>query len=112
MNGYISLVFPLQPSYRVPEGGRLLYGLGRDAAYAAAERGDIPCLTFGRSKVIPTLAALQQLGWSDDLIARALGMTPEHSEAGPVATEPATASIHALAKGQESPHGTPPVPAA
>lgn len=61
----------------VPEAGRLVYGLGRDASYAAAERGEIPVRRVGRRLVVPTHAALRDLGWSDDLIARALGLEPE-----------------------------------
>lgn len=67
----------------VPEAGRAL-GLGRDAAYAAAERGDIPCLTVGRRKVVPTHAVLKQLGMSDDLIARALGLDTTPAEVIPL----------------------------
>ena len=58
----------------VPEAGRLLWGLGRDASYAAAERGEIPCRTVGRRKVVPTHAALKKLGMSDHLIALTLGL--------------------------------------
>lgn len=85
----------------VPEAGRRLYGIGRDAAYAAAERGEIPCQKVGRRLVVPTHAALQQLGMSDELIARTLGL-PERSEAGPASPAIAFTSIRALAKEQES----------
>lgn len=71
----------------VPEAGRLIYGVGRDAAYAAAERGEIPTRTVGRRKVVPTHAALRELGWSDDLIARALGFDPDGAEARPDRTK-------------------------
>lgn len=60
----------------VPEAGRML-GLGRDAAYAAAERGEIPAITVGRRKVVPTHALLRLVGWPDDLIAQALGVHTE-----------------------------------
>lgn len=36
----------------VPEAGSML-GLGRDAAYAAAKRGEIPTLRFGKRLVVP-----------------------------------------------------------
>ena len=39
----------------VPEAGKLL-GLGKDAAYAAAARGDLPVLRFGRWLRVPTAA--------------------------------------------------------
>jgi hypothetical protein len=67
----------------VPEAGRLLWGIGRDAAYDAAERGEIPARKVGRRLVVPTHAALSALGWSEDLIARALGIDPEHTETAP-----------------------------
>ncbi len=47
----------------VPEAGQLL-GIGRDAAYAAAERGEIPCLRFGRKLVVPVPRLLDLLGAS------------------------------------------------
>jgi len=45
----------------VPEAGQLL-GIGRDAAYAAAERGQIPTLRLGRSLVVPLAKLLTLLG--------------------------------------------------
>ncbi len=41
--------------YTVPEAGRLL-GLGRNAAYDAAKRGDIPTLRIGRRLLVPKIA--------------------------------------------------------
>lgn len=72
--------FPLPPTMPVPELGRLLYGLGRDASYAAAAAGRIPTIRSGRRLVGLTHKALQDLGWSDDLIARALGLPPTPAE--------------------------------
>ena len=43
----------------VVEAGRVL-GLGRSAAYAAASRGQIPTLRFGRKLVVP-VAELERL---------------------------------------------------
>jgi excisionase family DNA binding protein len=43
----------------VVEAGRML-GLGRSAAYAAANRGEIPTLRFGRKLVVP-VAELERL---------------------------------------------------
>ncbi len=40
--------------YTVPEAGRLL-GLGRNAAYDAAKRGDIPTLRIGRRLLVPKI---------------------------------------------------------
>jgi excisionase family DNA binding protein len=42
-------------TYSVPEAGRIL-GIGRDAAYEAARRGEIPLLQIGRLKRVPKLA--------------------------------------------------------
>jgi hypothetical protein len=58
----------------VPEAGRVL-GIGRDAAYAAAARGEIPVLTLGRALRVPVPKLLRLLG---------LDLDPEDSEA-PVA---------------------------
>ena len=78
----------------VPEAGRLLYGIGRDAAYAAAERGEIPVQRVGRTLRVPTHAALKQLGMSDDLVGRVLGITPGRVEVAPARAT--TAEPHAL----------------
>ena len=50
-----------QPAWviSVPEAGRRL-GLGRNAAYAAAARNEIPTLRFGRKLVVP-LPLLEKL---------------------------------------------------
>lgn len=45
----------------VPEAGRAL-GIGRDAAYAAAERGEIPTLRIGRRLVVPVPKLLDLVG--------------------------------------------------
>jgi excisionase family DNA binding protein len=47
--------------YTVPEAGRLL-GLGRNAAYAAAQRGDIPTLRIGRLLLVPRFPFHRMLG--------------------------------------------------
>jgi excisionase family DNA binding protein len=43
----------------VPEAGEKL-GIGRNAAYEAAKRGDLPVVRFGKRLVVP-IAALEQL---------------------------------------------------
>lgn len=45
----------------VGEAGQLL-GLGRAAAYAAAQRGEVPTRRFGRRIVVPVPALLAMLG--------------------------------------------------
>lgn len=54
----------------VPEAGALL-GIGRDAAYAAAHRGEIPTLTYGRRLVVPVRKLLEQLGCTEESEDRA-----------------------------------------
>ena len=44
----------------VPEAGRRL-GIGRNAAYDAAARGEIPVLRFGRRLLVPKVAFNQML---------------------------------------------------
>ncbi len=45
----------------VPEAGEAL-GIGRDAAYAAARRGEIPTLRLGRRVLVPVPLLLRMLG--------------------------------------------------
>jgi hypothetical protein len=40
----------------VPEAGRAYFGLGRNAAYDAARRGDIPSIRIGRLLRVPIAA--------------------------------------------------------
>lgn len=42
-------------TYSVPEAGRMA-GLSRNSAYAAAERGEIPTISFGRLLRVPAAA--------------------------------------------------------
>jgi hypothetical protein len=44
----------------VPEAGRRL-GLGRNASYEAARRGEIPVLKFGKKLVVPIVALARKL---------------------------------------------------
>lgn len=54
----------------VPEAARVL-GIGRDAAYRAAERGEIPTLKLGRRIMVPVprLQAMLGLAVSNDVAA-------------------------------------------
>lgn len=54
--------------YTVPEAGRLL-GLGRNAAYEAAKRGDIPTLRIGRLLLVPKIPFHRMLGITGTLTA-------------------------------------------
>jgi excisionase family DNA binding protein len=61
----VTLMEPTGPkTVSVPEAGTWL-GIGRNAAYAAAERGDIPTIRIGRLLRVPVVALdrlLEQAG--------------------------------------------------
>jgi hypothetical protein len=44
----------------VPEAGRIYFGISANAAYAAANRGDIPFIQVGRLKRVP-IAAMEAM---------------------------------------------------
>jgi hypothetical protein len=45
----------------VPEAGKRYFGLSRNGAYAAAERGDIPTIKIGRLLRVPVRAIERML---------------------------------------------------
>jgi hypothetical protein len=45
----------------VPDAGRLYFGLGRNASYDAAKRGDIIVIKVGRLKRVPIAAMEKRL---------------------------------------------------
>ena len=45
----------------VPDAGREYFGLSRNAAYAAAERGEIPTIRIGRLLRVPVIAMEKML---------------------------------------------------
>jgi hypothetical protein len=45
----------------IPEAGRAYFGLCRNAAYAAAKRGDIPTIRIGKLLRVPVRALEQML---------------------------------------------------
>jgi hypothetical protein len=49
----------------VPEAGRRYFGLSRNAAYAAAERGEIPTIRVGRLLRVPVRAMERKLDAAD-----------------------------------------------
>lgn len=59
----------------VPEAGDIL-GIGRDAAYAAASRGEIPTLRLGRRIVVPVPRLLELIGIRPETEEGAPGRTP------------------------------------
>ena len=48
-----------RPTIPVPEAGERYFGLSRNAAYAAARRGDIPTIRIG-SRVFAVVAAIER----------------------------------------------------
>jgi excisionase family DNA binding protein len=48
-------------TYSVPEAGRIV-GLGKNASYDAARRGELPVLRFGRLLRVPRAALERMLG--------------------------------------------------
>ena len=44
----------------VPDAGRRYFGIGKNAAYQAARRGEIPTIRIGKRLLVP-LAALERL---------------------------------------------------
>ena len=50
-----------EPTISVPRAGALL-GLGRSAAYAAADAGQLPTLRIGRKLRVPTAALRRMVG--------------------------------------------------
>jgi len=56
-----------RPSVSVPVAGAALAGLSKNASYDAAARGElgVPVFSVGRSKRVPSIAVLRQLGLAD-----------------------------------------------
>ncbi len=45
----------------VPAAGRAYFGLGRNASYAAARRGELPTIRIGRALRVPVVALERML---------------------------------------------------
>jgi hypothetical protein len=45
-----------QKTISVPEAGRMYFGLGKNASYAAAHRGEIPMIQIGGRLRVPVMA--------------------------------------------------------
>jgi hypothetical protein len=52
---------PTTLTLSVPEAGRKYFGIGRQAAYAAAARGQLPTIKIGRLLRVPVRALEQML---------------------------------------------------
>src|ERR1051325_7150013 len=61
--------WPMKPDFEqtapktmtVPNAGRIYFGLGRNASYDAAKRGDIPTIKIGRLLRVPVAAMERRL---------------------------------------------------
>ena len=50
-----------KPTASVPDVGKVCFGMGRNAAYDAAARGEIPTIRIGRLLKVPTAALRRML---------------------------------------------------
>jgi hypothetical protein len=55
-----------RPTMPVPAAGKKYYGLGRNASYAAAKRGDIPTIEIGHRKFAIVALIERRLGLLGD----------------------------------------------
>lgn len=51
-----------RPTIPVPDAGKLFFGIGRNAAYAAAKRGDFQTIEVGGRIVVPVAPLAAMLG--------------------------------------------------
>jgi hypothetical protein len=51
-----------RPTIPVPDAGRLFFGIGRNAAYDAAKRGDFETIEIGGRIVVPVAPLAAKLG--------------------------------------------------
>jgi hypothetical protein len=58
--------FPLTVS--VPVYGRVVFGIGRNASYEAARRGDFPVIEIGGLKRVPLRIALKAVAGEGDIV--------------------------------------------
>ena len=49
----------------IPQFGRIVFEIGENSSYAAAERGDIPTIVIGCRKRVPVRVALRRLAGDD-----------------------------------------------
>jgi hypothetical protein len=52
--------------FSIQEAGAMI-GLGRDASYAAADKGEIPTIAIGHIKIVPRIPWLRKLGVEGDI---------------------------------------------
>lgn len=56
----------------VPQFGKLVFEIGENSAYAAAERGDIPTIEMGGKKRVPVRIALRRVAGDDPVLLDAV----------------------------------------
>jgi hypothetical protein len=56
----------------VPEFGKLVFEIGENSSYAAAERGDIPTIEMGGKKRVPVRVGLRRAAGDDPALLDAL----------------------------------------
>jgi hypothetical protein len=76
-----------RPTVTVPQAGMVL-GLGKDAAYECARRGDIPTIRLGRRVVVPTPRLLAMLGVEVPTIEPTRRLDLQGHYAGPLGAVP------------------------
>jgi hypothetical protein len=64
------IALPLTVS--VPQFGKLVFDIGENSSYAAAERGDIPTIEMGGKKRVPVRVALRRLAGDDAVVLESL----------------------------------------
>lgn len=63
---------PLPLTMSVPKFGKLVFEIGENSSYAAAERGDIPTVEMGGKKRVPVRVALRRVAGNDDALLETL----------------------------------------
>ena len=53
----------------VPDAGRIYFGMGKNASYAAAEKGELPVVRIGRRRRVPIRALERMLDQAGARIA-------------------------------------------
>ena len=87
--------------YTVPEAGRLL-GLGRNTAYEAAKRGEIPTIRMGRLLRVPKAALLKLVGVEPPGVGIPLGANETADDADEDAEEPDDETLAKIMLGRRS----------
>jgi len=63
---------PVPLTMSIPQWGRLVYGIGENSSYAAADRRDFPTIKKGGLRRVPVRAGLRQLAGDDPAVLDAM----------------------------------------